>query len=595
MRKRVFLLLPLLAAMVAGARERPANWIEVHSPGFTVVSNSSEKQGRRIAAQFERMRAIFQQAYPQLGDDAEAPVLVLAVRNNDEFRKLQPRAYLAKKSLPLHGMFVRASGKDYILMRLDSQAGNPYPLVYHEYTHVFLREGEERIPLWLNEGLAEFYQSTEIYDRDVLLGEPNQQHLMLLRQEELLPLPTLFTVDETSPYYLEEKKGALFYAECWALTHYLTLKDNGDKTSKVPQYINLVNEGIDPITAAARAFGDLRKLQRNLELYLEQSSFNHFETKLSRKIDDAHFIAEPMTSAQAKSVEADYLAASGRIEDARALAPSIKQENVSATVMPTGTSPTQLEPKRSADPPDDLSCPLADILHGASERASEMVENLQRLTATEQIEHTEFKRNGRPRQSTNQLFNYVAEIAQGSAGSFWVEEYRAEKTQADPPPLSDTGTAAFALIFHPQKIGNFEFHCEGYTEFHGFPAWQLRFKENADPRKSFHQIRIDRSAYQLRFQGHAWIADKDSQILRLLTDLVAPIPQIHLKEEHLDISYAPVGFEKPRFLVWLPEEASMQISYRGHRYQRVHKFSHFQLFLVVTEQTVKEPIPGPGG
>src|SRR5215472_12996170 len=42
---------------------------------------------------------------------------------------------------------------------------------------------------------------------------------------ELLPLPTLFTVDETSPYYLEEKKGAIFYAECWALTHYLTLKD----------------------------------------------------------------------------------------------------------------------------------------------------------------------------------------------------------------------------------------------------------------------------------------------------------------------------------------------------------------------------------
>lgn len=593
MLKRVFVLLPLMAAMVASARERPANWIEVRSPGFTVVINSSEKQGRSIAAQFERMRDIFQQTYPQLGDDADSPVLVLAVKDKHQFRKLEPRAYLSKKSLPLHGMFVRAADKDYILMRLDSEAGNPYPLVYHEYTHVFLREGKEVIPLWLNEGLAEFYQGTEIYDREVLLGEPNQKHLMFLRQAKMLPLATLFTVNETSPYYLEEKKGAIFYAECWALTHYLTLKDYGEKTSKVPQYISLVNDGVDPVTAAARAFGDLRKLQRSLELYVEQGGFKHFETKLLNKIDEAQFAAEAMTTAQAEAVEADYLARSGRIEEAHALFPSVKLEDAAGIGATSGAYP-QLEGKASADPPDDVSCPLADILHGASERANEMVENLQRFTATEQIEHTEYKRNGKLRQSANQMFSYVAEIAQGPANSFWVEEYRAAKTEAETPPLSDTGTAAFALIFHPQKISNFEFHCEGRTELDGFPAWKLRFKESADPRKSFHQIRIDRSTYQLRFQGYAWIAAQDFQILRLQTDLVAPIPQIDLQVEHLDITYAPVGFEKPRFQVWLPESASMQISYRGHRYRRVHKFSHFQLFLVVTEQRVKEPIPGPG-
>jgi hypothetical protein len=38
----------------------------------------------------------------------------------------------------------------------------------------------------------------------------------------------------------------------------------------------------------------------------------------------------------------------------------------------------------------------------------------------------------------------------------------------------------------------------------------------------------------------------------------------------------------------------MNISYHGHSYQRAHKFSHFRLFLVVTEQTIKAPTPGPG-
>ena len=125
-------------------------------------------------------------------------------------------------------------------------------------------------------------------------------------------------------------------------------------------------------------------------------------------------------------------------------------------------------------------------------------------------------------------------------------------------------------------------------------VWQLRFEEKPDPRQSFHQIRIDRAVYQLRFKGRAWIAADNGQILRLETDLVSPLPQIHLQREHLDISYAPVEFDKSRFSVFLPQSASMEISYRDIATSGCRR-RHFQLFLVVTEQTVKPPIPGPGG
>jgi len=50
----------------------------------------------RIAAQFERMRAIFQQAYPHLGDDAESPVLVLAQIHADRFSGLYAVGFLQK-------------------------------------------------------------------------------------------------------------------------------------------------------------------------------------------------------------------------------------------------------------------------------------------------------------------------------------------------------------------------------------------------------------------------------------------------------------------------------------------------------------------
>ncbi len=595
---RSFYLVPvLLAAALATAREKPQHWIEVRSPRFTIVTNSSEKQGRRIAGQFERMRAIFQQAYPARDADPELPVLVLAIKDKNQFRALEPSTYLSGKSVPLHGMFVRAADTDFILMRLDAEAGNPYPVVYHEYTHLFLREAGERMPLWLNEGLAEFYQATYIYDQDVLLGQLNQQHLMLLRQEQLLPLPTLFTVDEKSPYYLEEKKGKIFFAESWALTHYLTLRDYAEKTTKVAEYTRLLSNGADPLAAAIEVFGDLRKLQRTLEQYITQPSFNGFETKMPARIDDSRFQARSITIAQAQTMEAAFLTASGRGKEARALFPSLSPDlPATPEALPWVQSAELGRPdEKLPDVRNDAPCPLTQILQRASDRATEMIDNLQSFTATEEIEHTEFKKSGKPRKASNQLFNYLAEIDQAPSGAFWVEEYRTAKTETDSPPLSDTGTAAFALIFHPQKIGNFDFRCEGRTELRGTPAWQLQFEESPNPARSFHQIRIHRAVYQLRFRGRAWIAADTYQILRLQTDLVAPLTQIRLQLEHLDISYAPVDFEKSKFTVWLPESASMQISYQGRRYQRVHKFSHFQLFLVVTEQRIKDPVPGPGG
>jgi tetratricopeptide (TPR) repeat protein len=241
-------------------------------------------------------------------------------------------------------------------------------------------------------------------------------------------------------------------------------------------------------------------------------------------------------------------------------------------------------------PVDDTTCPLSQILQETSGRVSELVENLQSFTATERVEHTEFSKNGKPRKSSSEVFGYVAEIKENPYQGFWVDEYRTAKGQADPPPLADTGTAALALIFHPKVIGNLEVHCEGRTSLQGALAWQLRFMEGPDPSRSFSALRVKDSEYRIRLKGRAWISADNYQVLRLQTDLAAALPEINLQVEHLDVAYAPVEFSKRRFRLWLPEKASMHIHYRGHRYQRVHTFSHFQLFLVDTEQRVKEPV-----
>jgi hypothetical protein len=138
-------------------------------------------------------------------------------------------------------------------------------------------------------------------------------------------------------------------------------------------------------------------------------------------------------------------------------------------------------------------------------------------------------------------------------------------------------------------LKSFEFRCEGFTQLHGSTAWQLRFEESPDPNESFQAIRVGGSLYLPRLKGRAWVASNSYEVLRVETDLVSPIPRIGFGMEHLVINYARVEFKNRSVRLWLPESAQLYVAYRGHRYELVHTFSHFQLFSGDSDQAVKEP------
>jgi len=322
----------LIAFMAVLVHAKTDEWMEVRTPHFVVVTNASEKQARHVADQFERMRFVFHKAFPNAHVDPGSPIVVLALKDKKGFQALEPEAYLAKGQLQLAGLFLRAPDKNYVLLRLDAEGEHPYSTVYHEYTHLLVSRAEEWLPLWLNEGLAQFYENTDIHDKEVLLGQPSAGSIYLLQQNKLLPLPILFTVDNKSPYYHEENKGSMFYAESWALTHYLWVKDYQDKTDRISAYAKLVSAHVDPVTAASTAFGDLKKLQSNLESYL-RSGIGYFKLPGGTDVDDSAFTVRPLTLPAADAVRADFLAYNQRFGDARALLDRVLHDdpnNVSA-------------------------------------------------------------------------------------------------------------------------------------------------------------------------------------------------------------------------------------------------------------------------
>ena len=326
MRKSIFLLLPLFIAAISSARDKPQNWIEVQSPHFLIITNGNEKQGRHVADQFERMRAVFQKAFPDLKVDPAAPIIAIVLKDEKDFRALEPEEYLGKGKLQLAGLFLRAADKNYILLRLDAEGEHPYETVYHEYTHLLSSKTEAWLPLWLNEGLAQFYQTAEIRDKEALLGQPDTGNIILLRQNRLLPLPVLLAVDHNSPYYHEENKGSIFYAESWALTHYFEITDAQQHTHRLIDYVDLVSKGTDSVTAATRAFGDLQKLQSELENYITHVAYM-FKVPAVTQVDESAYKVQTMQAAQADAVRADFLAYNHRAADARSLLAEVLKDD----------------------------------------------------------------------------------------------------------------------------------------------------------------------------------------------------------------------------------------------------------------------------
>ena len=268
MHRTIVFLLFFAVTLPSSARDSADHWFEVRSQHFVVLTDSNEKQARHIASQFERMRSVFHLMMPTASDSAGSPIIVVALKDKKSFQSLEPEAYLAKGQLDLAGYFMRAPDKNYILLRLDAQGEHPYATVYHEYTHYMLRDASEWIPLWLNEGLAEFYQNTDIEEKDVRLGQPSPDDILYLRQNRLLPLTTLLKVDQTSPYYHEEQKGSVFYAESWALTHYIEVTDRQKGTNRIYDYAKLLIKKEDPVVAAQQAFGDKPAAKVVEQLYL---------------------------------------------------------------------------------------------------------------------------------------------------------------------------------------------------------------------------------------------------------------------------------------------------------------------------------------
>lgn len=317
--RRFTLLLAALVALPCLAAEKNETWLEVRSPNFTVVSTHNEKQARAVAEQFELFRAVAQRVMPKANFNLGRPLLILAVKNEKSLKELLPEYWEQKGRVHPVGLFIGADEKMYIALRTDVQGDFPYLVVYHEYVHALLRKNFENIPLWLNEGFAEFLGHTIIGNKEAGVGQPSEPHLVWLQSNKLLPLEVLLTVDHSSPHYNESNRASVFYAQAWALTHYLLLSERGRVEDLLTKYFHELDKNVTEKIAAQAALGDLKKFEKTLEGYVRQSAFKYISIKQPPDIDESKFQVRTLNAAESAAVRGDFHVYMKRPIEARAL------------------------------------------------------------------------------------------------------------------------------------------------------------------------------------------------------------------------------------------------------------------------------------
>jgi tetratricopeptide (TPR) repeat protein len=294
-----------LTGLTAAAEER---WIEVRSPHLQVVANTSAGTARRLARDLEAFGTAVDRLVP--GSDAHAAPLTTVILFDDTTSMEPLFPTYAGKRRPVGGLFAQGDDRNYVVVAV--KANETRSNAFHEYTHVLLSRRRLSLPLWLGEGLSDLYSTAEVGQREVVIGRQQRDHARLLKERGLLPLDTLFQADQDSPEYNEAGRQDQFYAQSWAMAHYVFVG-----AGRGPAFVEALAAGQSGREAFTSVLGiPPDRQQKTLATYVGRLAYPVTRAPVPPR-ETEPLREAPVEEREALFYRGDCLAHLGRIDEAR--------------------------------------------------------------------------------------------------------------------------------------------------------------------------------------------------------------------------------------------------------------------------------------
>jgi Flp pilus assembly protein TadD len=301
----------LLSCLFARAADR-SPWLEIHSTHFTVITDAGDKKGREIALRFEQMRAVFATLLTRERLNQPVPLTILAFRNDKSYYQLAPLRQGQPIDVP--GFFLPGEDQGFFVLNLFEE--EPWRAVTHDFAHMLLNYNYPPAQGWFDEGLAEYFSSIRVDNKQVEIGGDPELHASvaqdllqnqrdthaskslteLLGAQVWLSIPDLFAMKHETSTYNEGTHHTLFYAESWMVMHYLLYEK---KLPETGTYFDLVlNQHVPVEEAIQKAYG-----MTSAQFEQAVKAYFHSQTALSTALDNARQ-NNPDPNASANSAQA---------------------------------------------------------------------------------------------------------------------------------------------------------------------------------------------------------------------------------------------------------------------------------------------------
>jgi len=188
-------------------------WVGRATAHFAIFTKGADPHEEELLGRLETARLYFK-GIGWASRDLKRPLTIVAFPSPKDFETygFNPAAF---------AFYQRTWSGDFVLMR--ALEPEHYSVAVHEYTHFVVEHTGLRFPLWLNEGLADFYSTLQYRNAQALVGVPPPGREDSLRRNGWMDWNTLASVDQSSPYYRQREMMLSFYAQSWALVHLLAV------------------------------------------------------------------------------------------------------------------------------------------------------------------------------------------------------------------------------------------------------------------------------------------------------------------------------------------------------------------------------------
>ena len=197
-------------------------------------------------------------------DERQRPICVLVFRSRDEFQLYAPMG----RSI---GFFLPGDRRDFIVLDgsfAESRAAG------HEYVHYVTAQSGFRLPVWLNEGLAELYSNLGggRSEPRTSIGGFIPYRVLSLHQDSWIGLAELFSAGPDSEIFTRPDLVDPAYAESWLLAHMLVLDPR--YAPKYPDFLAVLQSSDTP-EAFRQTYGkSIGQVEQDLKAYLEVGQAN---------------------------------------------------------------------------------------------------------------------------------------------------------------------------------------------------------------------------------------------------------------------------------------------------------------------------------